>query len=773
MTDRQSTDAVKRALDSLNREMKELARRPPLTFEQFVRMVAERPTMMLRNVFQVFHDMIVYYLGTGTDEYPDDPESIHYVNYDTSRLFELDTDRAFFADRLFANRLVNLVEGMMRGVQQNKIYVFRGPPGSGKSTFLNNLLGKFEAFTDTEEGCRYEVLWRLDPSLIGPAAKYDPSSLLEQLSGLLGHDRQAVAGLLGDSVSATPNDGVLEITCRCHDHPILVIPKEYRQRFLEDLFGGSPFKDTLFSHKEYEWVLRDRACAFCTSLYYALLSKLKKPATVHKMIYARPSIFNRRIGEGISVFTSGDPTPEESALRNPGIQARLNALFGASSELRYLYSRYAKTNNGVYALMDIKSHNTARLIELHNIISESMHKIEDIEEDVNSLLLAVMNPEDEENVKEFKSFFDRISYINIPYVLDLNTEVKIYRNTFGERIDDRFLPAVLENFARVVISTRMSTRSEALLEWIGDADKYSMYCDENLQLLKMEIYRGLIPPWLSDEDRKKLTARRRRSIIAESEKEGNSGISGRDSINIFSEFYSTYGKQDKLINMSLLRDFFTRSKRDLLEMSPAGFFDSLVRMYDFTVLQEVKEAMYYYNERRITRDILNYIFAVNFEPPTEETCTFTGEKLRITDDFFATIETKLLGAEASAEQCRNFRGHVQHEYTSRTLTQEIMVDNKSVTQTSIYADLRERYVKGLKEKALDPFLGNQNFRRAVKDFGTRDFNTYDKRIREEVRYLIRNLQQKFGYSEQGAREVCMYVIDNDLPKKFGNGADED
>jgi hypothetical protein len=32
---------------------------------------------------------------------------------------------------------------------------------------------------------------------------------------------------------------------------------------------------------------------------------------------------------------------------------------------------------------------------------------------------------------------------------------------------------------------------------------------------------------------------------------------------------------------------------------------------------------------------------------------------------------------------------------------------------------------------------------------------------------LRNLQKKFGYTEQGAQEVCIYVIDNQLAKTFG------
>jgi predicted Ser/Thr protein kinase len=758
--------AVGRAITNLNRRMTDRSRRPPIPLAQFLEELADHPTLVLRSVFQVLHDMVMTSVGAGVDEYPNDPESIHYVHYDCSRLFEENTERPFFADRLFANRLVNAVETLRRGAQQNKIYIFNGPPGCGKSTFLNNLLRRFEVFANSAEGMRYEVVWKLDPAKFGLEGRQESHPLLEKLAGLLEGDAEDASELALERLVATSGDGTLEIPCPSHDNPILILPRDYRPKLFEDLFGGSEFSKELFGAKEYDWVFREKPCTFCSSLYRTLLNTLKNAGEVHKLIYARPYHFNRRLGEGITVFNPGDPPPERIVVRNRDVQRRLNALLKNAEEVQYLYSRYAKTNNGVYALMDIKTHNTQRLIELHNIISEGVHKVEDIEENVNSLLLAVMNPEDQDNIKDIRSFSDRIEYIRIPYVMDINTEVKIYRHTFGSRVEERFLPRVLENFARVIISSRLNKKSEAMSEWIDDPGKYHLYCDENLQLLKMEIYTGRIPGWLTEEDRKALTARRRRRIIAESEKEGGQGISGRNSIKVFNDFYSRYAKHDKLINMSMLCEYFDRARKELSQLIPSGFLDSLLRMYNYTVLQEVKESLYYYNERQIARDILNYLFAVNFEPGTVEVCTFTKDKLEITTDFFDLMETRFLGEKADAAQRRRFRETTQREYTSRTLTQEMMVGDRNITQTDIYGDLRARYVQNLKEKSLDPFLGNQNFRRAIKDYDTKAFKTYDKRIREDVRYLMRNLQKKFGYTERGAREVCIYVIDNDLTKTF-------
>jgi predicted Ser/Thr protein kinase len=777
----QNLASIKTAMQNLNQHMSGMEQRGAIAFEEFLNVLVADPVVVIRNVFQVFHDMMKAYVGEGLDEYSDDPESIHYVHYDCSELFVEGSDHPFFADRLFANRLISLVEALKRGAQQNKIYLFKGPPGCGKSTFLNNLLMKFEEYANTDAGLRYEAVWRFDRKILGGLRDFETHPVLERLSQLLDNtltdppNPDAVAGsdnsLQGAEAYMAANylaDDFIEVPCPSHDNPMLMIPKQHRREFFDDLFKNDEFKWKLSTEKEYDWVFRDNPCTICSSLYEALLYRLQSPQKVFNMLYARPYRFNRRLGEGISVFNPGDKPLRQNIMSNAILQRRINSLLSDSNQVKYIFSQYAKTNNGIYALMDVKSHNTERLIELHNIISEGIHKVEDIEENVNSLLLAVMNPEDEKNIQGFQSFLDRVEYINIPYVMDLATEVEIYRNIFGKHIDERFLPRTLHNFARVIIASRLNTKSEAMLEWIGDPNKYRLYCDENLQLLKMEIYTGYIPAWLRDEDRKRLTAKRRRNIIAESETEGEHGISGRDSIKIFNQFFSAYAKEDKLINMSDLCKFFTKIHKDVKDLIPAGFLDSLLRMYDYTILQEVKESLYYYNEEQISRDIQNYLFAINFELGSVVTCTYTGQKLEINDEFLMGIEQRLLGVKTDSSQRTAFRKASQKEYTTRTLTQEIMVEGLPITASKIYQSMLDRYVYNLKEKVLDPFLENENFRRAIKDYNEEDFKTYDKRIRDDVSFLINNLCEKYHYIEQGAKEVCMYVIDNDLAKKFAN-----
>ncbi|MGD2092744.1 MAG: serine protein kinase PrkA [Candidatus Aminicenantes bacterium] len=759
-------EIIEKTVDSLHDNINAHPELGPVPFREFLEYLARNPRTIIRSIFQEFHDMIKHYVGEGFDEYPDDPESIGFVYYDCYRLFVENADRPFFADRLFANRLVNLTKALRQGAQQNKIYIFEGPPGCGKSTFLNNLLMKFEKYANTEAGARYETVWRLNREELG-SLKDEAIPIYETITAEPNNQEDPhQKTIFSRPAFIHETDEYVEIPCPSHDNPILMIPKSYRREFFDNLFKNDKFKYILFTEKEYEWVFKDNPCTICSALYKALQPRLDHPSKIFDMIYARRYHSDRRSGQGVSVFNPGDKLLRHNVLTNEILQHRLDSLLKDSNRVRYIFSNYARTNNGIYALMDIKGNNKDRLIELHNIISEGVHKVEHIEENVNSLFLALMNPEDKKNVAGIHSFLDRIEYIKIPYILDIRTEVEIYRGIFGKHIEASFLPKVLHNFARVIVASRLNKRSEALLEWIKDPTKYELYCDRDLHLLKMEIYTGHIPAWLTEDDIREFNAKRRKKIIAESETEGQKGFSGRDSIKIFNEFYNTYASEEKPINMSMLMTFFKKKQKELPGLIPDNFLESLCRMYDYNLLQEVKESLYYYNEEKISADIQDYLYAVNFEADARIKCIYTGNRFTASEEFFKSIENRLLGEKADENTRETFRHNTQKEYTSSTLTQEIINEGKDITKTDLYFNLMERYLHNLKQKVLEPFLTNENFRRAIKDYDTKTFHTYDSRIQEDVTFLINNLVKKYRYTPTGAKEMCVYVIDNDIPQKF-------
>ena len=761
-----STEPVGQVLGFLEKNIQDYQRLQPVSFADFLDILKARPSKILRNIFQSFHDMVKAHVAEYKDPVTGEQDDLAFTHYDCTKLFVEGSDNPYFPDMLFANRFMKQMEYLRHGAQQNRIYIFYGPHGCGKSTFLNNLLKKFESYANTDEGLRYEIVWRLNIKKLHDQDHSLSMSAFERLIQYVEKENNTSCDKPEALSLAIHERDYIEVPCLAHDNPFLVIPKDQRRKVLDELIKNDQFKWRLFTEKEYEWVFTEETCTVCSSIYHALLERLGNPKEVFDMLFARPYYVNRRLGNGISVFNPGDKPSKQNVISNQMLQNRINTLFQDSNLIQYTYSNFAKINNGIYALMDIKSHNIDRLVELHNIISEGVHKVENMEERVDALFIALMNPEDKRNIRDFPSFEDRIRYIDIPYVLDWKTEVKIYLDIFGRHIEGSFLPMVLDNFARIIVCTRSGKRSAALEEWIDKPEKYKNFCDDKLMLLKMEIFSGNIPRWLDDEDLRRLDKKMLSQIIAESESYGKEGLSGRDSIKIFDEFYSKYAREDRLINMPDLCTFFKKRDTGSKKLLPEGFLSSLLRMYDYSVLQQVKESLYYYNEDQIIRDIKNYISAVTNELDSVVHCIFTKEALHVTAAFLESIENRLLSENLNKARRQEIRHDVLKEYTTRTLTHEIMIQGKDIVDTRLFSSLYERYVHNLKERVLEPFVDNENFRNAIKDFDTEKFRTHDKRIKKDVKFLIDNLSAKFGYTSQGANEVCIYVIDHDLAGKF-------
>jgi predicted Ser/Thr protein kinase len=766
---------VKQVIESLARDIEKKGKSKILSFEEYLKMVREQPERFLRNIFQLFSDMVESYVGEGIEEYPDDPESIGFVRYDCEKLLVEGMDKPFFADRLFANRFVRLVRQMrIAATQQNNVYVFVGPHGCGKSLFLNNLLAAFMRYTELPDGGVFETLWRIDIHLL----RKNNDSFCQNL---------------------VPGREILEIPCPSHDNPFLLIPKQQRRVILEILLPDSKIKEKILTSKEYEWLFKDSCCSICRSIFYALLDKLGKFEKVQRNIFARSYKFDRTLGEGVSVFSPGDIPPRQAYLTDKDLQEEINRIFGSSTAVKYLFSRYAKTNNGIYALMDIKEYNQERFEELRGIVSEGFHKLdESIEEGVRSLFLIVCNPQDvvmrgdseKHNNKAGKhgkdkkirggsmvidrAFKDRLVDVNVPYVTEVAIEVKIYESVFGKKTREQFLPDVLENFARIIISSRLIKESNALKEWLGEdfGERYEKYCDKDGLLLKMSIYSGIKPTWLSEEDLRSFTkGHRKHLILKEGEKEGTFGISGRDSIRLFAEFCSIYAsgsRKKKLITMADVDRFFRdqfKKQPALKDIIPKGFLDSLRGWYNYTVVQQIKESLYDYNERQIREDVLHYIVGVNLNVGGETTCIYTGKRVKATEEFLRTIEDNIWGSDAFEEEEARMlhRRRIVEKYARFIAAGDY---NLKIEATELYREIYNTYIYRLKNKTMDPFLKNKSFREAIKAFAKDEFETFDERVKKTVVLLMKNLCPKYGYTELGAREICMYVLDNKIAEEF-------
>ncbi len=739
----EKAERLEAALNKLSEELKINDLYEKINFDDFLFLASKQPKLVFRDIFMFFHDMIHHYVPEGKDDFEINEHSVGYVDYDCRKLFVEDCDEPFFADRLFANRFMNLIKTFNAGIKNNKIILFEGPPGSGKSTFLNNLLLKLELYSNTPEGVMYKTYWRIKPESI---KKKSSLNELQQIE------------------TQTNSRNFVEISCPSNDHPILQIPKKYRRALLEELIEDEKAKEQILNHREYNWIFTDSPCHICSSVFQTLLGEYSDPLKVLDTIYAKRITFNRLFGKGISVFNPGDEIFNRS-ITDITLQNQINELF-SNEEVKYIFSNLAYTNNGVYALMDIKENNIKRLTNLHGIISDGIHKVEHVEEKIKSIFLGLVNPEDKQNYENIKSFQDRITHVKIPYILDYTAEVNVYKHKF-DNIEKMFLPGVLENFAKIIIATRMNSENTLITKWLSkNANKYSQYNDKNFLLLKMDLYRGIVPKWLMEEDIKNFTRDVRKSLLKSAENEGFTGISGRNSINIFGTLISRFENSGKYITMDDVKTFF-ESNDKLNEQIPAGFIGSLVNLYDYEVLQNIKEAIYYFSEKQIRKEILNYLFALNYDIGNTVRNTFTNEDIEITEDLFKNFEATILGADSTQSQRAFFRKEMHREFVTQTLAGEIRLKGIDIQKTTQYLNLLEKYTRSLKENALSIYINNDNFRRCILEFETQSFKNYPEKMKNDVKRLLKNLVSCFGYTLEGAKQVSIYAIDKKLWEKFG------
>jgi len=708
-----------------------------LSFQDYLGLCVEQPQKTLRDILLFFVDAIKYYVPEGHDEYPHDEHSVGFVNYDFSKLFVEDCDTKFFADRLFANKFMNFISRLKERGQIDKIMIFQGPSGTGKSRMIENLAAKIENYASLEVGAMYEIVWQL---------KFE------------GTHKKSESGLTS-----------IHLPCLNHENPILFIPREERKKFLDELIKDKTFKEHLFNDSCYQWVFTDKLCTICESVVNALFKSeiCKTPKDIYDLIYVRRREFNRGQGIGISIFNPSDKI-NNGIITNPQKQEFLNVLFNDSNLVRYICTSMAASNNGVPMVQDIKGENVTRLIHLHGIISDKVHKIGDshIDERIRSLFFAATNPEDmlDERITKLKSLNSRVDYIGVNYVLDPYVEVEIYKSVNNESIGNLFLPGVLLAFTKVIVSTRLNDQPKIIKEWIKHPKNYSNFTDEKLFLLKMELYRGMMPEWISEEDRKKFTPDIRNRIIHESECEGLEGISGRDSIIMFGDFMRKFGRRKKikkLITMENVRSFFIGMKN--LNVSEK-FIESLIHHYDSHVLKQIKKSLYNANEENMARDIMNYLYCLPFEDTGSKImCPYTGEIIEVTKDYFANMELIILGKGNSA-YLKDMRIDNFKTYRTETL-QKINIEGQNIAETPQFKRLFGLYKHNLEDDVLAPFFNNDQFRNAIKDYGSIQFNTYDDKIKRDIGFMMDNLQKNFSYTEAGAKEVCVYVLDKCLVKQ--------
>jgi serine protein kinase len=598
------------------------------SFADYLRLLKEDPRP-LRTSFQRAHDMI---LAHGVEEYTLFREKLlHYPFFDDP--FEGGKDAIFGLDKPLMRLVATLKAAAHRLGPERRILLLHGPVGSAKSTIARLLKKGLEAYSRTEEGRLYTFYWKTPE---GP------------------------------------------LPCPMHEEPLHLLPLEIREAFLNELKA---------LHPEYPYPLEVEGdlCPVCRFMMREALGRHggDLAAVLEKEIAVKRLVLSEKDRIGIGTFQPKDEKNQDSTELTGDINYRKVAIYGSDSDPRAFNfdGELNIANRGIVEFIEILKLDVAFLYDL--LTASQEHKIKSkkfAQTDIDEIVLGHTNEPEYRKLQAneyMEALRDRTIKIDIPYILRVSDEVKIYRRDFAKVRGKHIAPHTLEMAATWAVLTRLEPPKRAGLTLMQ----------------KLKLYDGrLLPGWTEEAVRE---------LMGEAKREGLEGISPRyiqdkiSNVLVTSEepcinpFMVMNELEEGLKHHSLISDEKTRERyRALLQEVKAEYAE--------IVKNEVQRAIAA-DEEALNRLFHNYIDHVKAyvlgekvknpytgapEPPNERLMRSVEERIEIPesrkDDFRREIMNYI---GAMALEGRQFT-YKDNERLRRALELKLFEDQKDTIRLS-------------------------------------------------------------------------------------------
>jgi serine protein kinase len=598
------------------------------SFADYLRLLKEDPKP-LRTSFQRAHDMI---LAHGVEEYTLFREKLlHYHFFDDP--FEGGKDAIFGLDKPLMRLVATLKAAAHRLGPERRILLLHGPVGSAKSTIARLLKKGLEAYSRTEEGRLYTFYWKTPE---GP------------------------------------------LPCPMHEEPLHLLPPEIREAFLKEL-------KTLHPEYPYPLEVEGDLCPVCRFMMREALGRHggDLAAVLEKEIAVKRLVLSEKDRVGIGTFQPKDEKNQDSTELTGDINYRKVAIYGSDSDPRAFNfdGELNIANRGIVEFIEILKLDVAFLYDL--LTASQEHKIKSkkfAQTDIDEIVLGHTNEPEYRKLQAneyMEALRDRTIKIDIPYILRVSDEVRIYRRDFARVRGKHIAPHTLEMAATWAVLTRLEPPKRAGLTLMQ----------------KLKLYDGrLLPGWTEEAVRE---------LMGEAKREGLEGISPRyiqdkiSNVLVTSEepcinpFMVMNELEEGLKHHSLISDEKTRERyRALLQEVKAEYAE--------IVKNEVQRAIAA-DEEALNRLFHNYIDHVKAyvlgekvknpytgapEPPNERLMRSVEERIEIPesrkDDFRREIMNYI---GAMALEGRQFT-YKDNERLRRALELKLFEDQKDTIRLS-------------------------------------------------------------------------------------------
>lgn len=646
------------------------------SFSDYLDMVEKDPKVA-RTSFQRCYDMI---LSHGTEEFTEAKEKLIRYRF-FSDLMENGKDAIFGLEKPLMN-LVNILKSAAQKYgPEKRIHLLHGPVGSSKSTIVRLLKKGLEAYTKSDEGRLYSYDWL--------------------------------------------NVGDEEITCPMHEEPLKLLPREQRIKIAEEL-----------SKKGVNSEITTELCPLCRDIYNRKLNEYKGDwKRILEDVRVKRLVFSEIDRVGIGSFQPKDEKNQDSTELTGDINYKKIAKYGSDSDPRAFNfdGEFNIANRGLFECIEILKLDVAFLYEFLGASQEHKVKPKKFPQiDIDEIIIGHTNePELKklEGNERMEAFRDRTLRIDIPYVIKLNDEIRIYERDYNpDKIKGKHIaPHTIEMASMWAVLTRLEEPKEA-----------------NLTLMqKLKLYDGKTLPGFTEENVKELKD--------EAIREGMEGLSPR---------YI----QDKLSNVLVA----TAEKEETSAQYPTGCANP------FMLLNELEEGLKYHS--LITSD--------------EVREKYRGLIAKVKEEFEDVVKSEVQRAIAADEEalkklCGNYidnvkaytqKEKVKNKYTGKyeEPDERLMksIEEKIEIPESRKDDFRREIMNYIGALALDgktfDYKSNERLSKALelklfedqKDsikLSSLASEVVDKETQEKIDIVKDRLIKNYGYCEICARDTLNYV----------------
>lgn len=711
-----------------------------LSFNDYMEIFENHPQLECRATFDYIIDMLNYF---GKDE---------DGSYKLFKMSHPDCPPVWGQTKVQHALLQNLTNFREEGFN-NKFILLIGPNGSSKSSIVKKLIKGMEDYSEMDQGKLFSFSW------IFPIDNYVKGSLgLNQT--IREANLQSYAYLEDKEISAI-------MPSELKDHPILLIPREFRQKIIDEKFKDNPeVLDTIRRSYLYRGDLSKRN----RMIYDALLKNYKgKHNEVLKHIRVERFKISKRYSN--SAVTIEPQIHVDARMHQITMDRRLQSLPPSLQSLNLfsLQGEAVMANRGVLEYSDLLK----RPLDAYKYLLMTMEtgsiNLQGILTELDIFFIGTSNEIHLAAFKQhpdFNSFKGRFNFITVPYLLDVRDEERIY----AEQVDalkDRsvFSPHALNALSLFAVMTRMR-----VCQTKNYPDKKLANIATNLSPIEKALYLADIEmPEKLDIESKQVLKHGKDEVVNEyiydGLYEGKFGLSPRDMKHIIYRLSSNHKTVTFIEVLEYLAKLIQKkSEYDFLNMAPQADYHNpprfleMIKEYNLNIFdRELRNSLGLVDDRSYEEYIRRYIENVTAMIKGEKIKNVTTGKFIDPDDYFIKeFESSI----ALKEDPKAFRSILLSKLGAYSLDHP----GKSIVYTDVFPDLVDRLQESFRieqKKVIVNISKNLVFfeaEHAQRDVNSNMGTPLSDENRKQIKMVLSNLDKKFGYTEDAAMNLMKFLI---------------